>query len=216
MFGTGITAALAGGTAGLGAGWLGARLLHGLRRGVRPPGLSCEAGVAVLWATAAARSLTGGFPLWWLPVPLLLGWLAVVLTACDMLACRLPDALTLSAYPAASAVLGLAAYGGRMPELVPRALLGAVLFAGVYACVRLVSSHAMGAGDVKLAGSLGAAAGAVSLAAVVLSMVAAAILTAGAACAARRAAVPHGPAMLVPAWLVTAFPAAVSPYAGAW
>ncbi|MDR7303300.1 prepilin peptidase [Haloactinomyces albus] len=216
MFGTGITVAFLGGIAGLGAGRCGTELLRRLRRGVRPPALCCEGGVALLWALVAVRIVAGALPLWWAAVPLLVGWLAVVLTTCDLLAGRLPDALTLSAYPATAAVLGLAACGGGVPGMASRALLGVVLFAGSYACVRLVSPSAMGAGDVKLAGSLGAVAGAVSPGAVLLTMAAAAVVTIAAAGVARRATVPHGPAMLLPAWLVTAFPSATSWQAGAW
>lgn len=216
MFETGITVTFLGGIAGLGAGRLGTELLRRLRRGVRPPRLSCEGAVALLWAMVSVRALVGALPLWWVPVPLLLGWLAVVLTACDLLAGRLPDALTLTTYPVAAAVLGLAACGGGGPGMASRALLGAVLFAGLYACVRLVSPSAMGAGDVKLAGSLGAVVGAVSPGAVMLTMAAAAVVTVVAAGMARRATVPHGPAMLLPAWLVATFPSATSWQAGAW
>ncbi|WP_246195597.1 prepilin peptidase [Halopolyspora algeriensis] len=210
MLDTGIVTTVACGIAGLGAGRLGRCLLRRLRRGVRPPKLWCEVGVALLWTTAAAGNLAGAFPLWWMPVPLLLGWLAMMLTVCDLFAGRLPDALTLTAYPVAAGVLALAACAGRDPEMALRALSGAILFAGSYACVRLLSPTAMGAGDVKLAGSLGAAVGAVSPVAVMVTMVAAAVLTLAAACVARATTVPHGPAMLLPAWLATTFPAAMS------
>src|SRR5699024_6443348 len=80
------------------AGWGGKRLLLRLRRGVRPPPGWCEGVTAVLWAVLALRSVLGapevtamvvpvrpGVPWWWLPVPLVLGWFAVLLGTCDVL-----------------------------------------------------------------------------------------------------------------------------------
>lgn len=197
-------AAVVSGAVGGCAGWFGRRLLGRLRRGVRAPPGWCEATVAVLWATVAIRALTGGLPLWWSVIPLLLGWLAVLLVACDVLAARLPNVLTLPAYPVAAFVLGLVAYWGRLPGLLPGAVVGALLFAGAYSVIRLVLPAALGPGDVKLAGSLGAVIGAVSVSAVLLSMLAAAVLTLVTACLVRSRVVAHGPAMLLPAWLVTA------------
>jgi leader peptidase (prepilin peptidase) / N-methyltransferase len=165
--------------------------------------LWCEVSVAALWSIAAMRA-TGGLPWWWLPVPVLLGWLAVLLSVCDMVALRLPDALTLPAYPAAALLLGWTLYWSRAPDLAVGALAGAVLFAGTYAVARVISPGAMGPGDVKLAGSLGAVVGAVSIAAVLMCMTVAAVLTLLQSAMTRRGRVPHGPAMLAPAWLVTA------------
>ncbi len=192
------------GSAGFGAGRLGSRLLRGLRRGVRPPRLWCEVAVTLLWAAVAVGETLGATPPWWVPVPLALGWLAVLLSVCDVLARRLPDALTLPAYPGCAALLAFAACW--RPELVPRALVGAVVFAGCYACVSVVAPGNLGAGDVKLAGSLGALIGAVSPVAVPLVVVVAALLTLAVAAVLRRGVVPHGPSMLLPGWVVTAFP----------
>jgi leader peptidase (prepilin peptidase) / N-methyltransferase len=201
-----VAATVVGGVVGSGAGWSGRWLLGRIRRGVRVPKPWCEVAVAVVWATVVGRAAVGGLPLWWSAVPLLLGWLAVLLTACDVLVARLPDALTLPAYPVAAVVLGFAGFCGRRPELLFGAVAGAVVFAGTYALVRLVSAASLGPGDVKLAGTLGAAVGAVSVSAVLVSMLAAALLTLVSAWRMRRPGVAHGPAMLVPAWLVTAFP----------
>jgi leader peptidase (prepilin peptidase)/N-methyltransferase len=195
--------ALLGGVAGWGAGRLGRGLLGSIRRGVRPPPLCCEIPVAGLWVAVAARS-AGSLPWWWVPVPLLLGWFAVLLALCDLLALRLPDALTLPAYPVAALLLCWAAYWSRAPDLLVGALLGTGLFAGTYAVVRLVFRTAMGPGDVKLAGSLGAVVGAVSVPAVLLCMIVAALLTLVLSLRATEGGVPHGPAMLFPAWLITA------------
>lgn len=181
---------------------MGRVVLCSLRRGVRPPRLWCEMSVAVLWAIVAVRS-TEGLPWWWLPVPALLGWLAVLLAVCDLAASRLPDALTLPAYPAAALTLTWVGYWSRAPDLAGAAVVGGALFAGTYAAARWISPGAIGPGDVKLAGSLGALVGAVSVATVVLCMIAAAILTVVRCALTRRASVPHGPAMLAPAWLAT-------------
>lgn len=196
--------AFAGGLAGGGAGWVGRHLLGALRRGVRPPSCWCEAGLAVLWSVVGARVVSGASPPWWAALPLLLGWLTVLLSVCDVLAGRLPDALTLSAYPLAALLLGLAAYLDASPALLSGAVLGCALYGGVYGLIRWLAPRALGPGDVKLAGSMGAFAGSVSISAVVLCMLAAALLTLLVALR-LRGGIPHGPAMLAPVWLVTTF-----------
>lgn len=210
-----VAMAAVGGAGGIVAGRIGVRLLRGLRRGVPPPRLWCELTVAASWAIVVARVAAGTLPTWWAAVPLLLGWMAVLLAVCDTLASRLPDALTLPAYPVAVVLLLVAAGVSGESELLVRGLVGAIVFAGTYGCVRLVSVTAIGPGDVKLAGSLGAVVGAVSLWAVLLTMLVAALVTAVVAGGLRRA-VPHGPAMLIPAWLVTAFPGAGVFRSGLW
>lgn len=188
--------------AGAVAGHLGARLLRACPRGVCPPAGGCELAVAALWALVAVGAVAGT-PLWWLPVPLVLGWAGVLLAVCDLRARRLPDVLTLPGYPVLAALLSVAA--AHRPGLLPAAAVGCAVFAGAYLVVRVVSPGALGAGDVKLAGSLGAAVGAVSvpLVAVVVALAAAVTLLVARS---RGGSVPHAPAMLVPAWLVTAFP----------
>ncbi|MEY8041702.1 A24 family peptidase [Saccharopolyspora cebuensis] len=193
---------------GAAAGAAGARLLRALGRGVRPPPLCCASAVAVLWAVVAARLAGGAFGWWWAPVPLLLGWVGVLLAVCDLRAARLPDALTLPAHPVAACLVGLAAAHrpAALPGVLVGALLGAALFGGGYLVVRLLAPAALGPGDVKLAAPLGAVVGAVSVPAVLAVMGVAAVLTA--LWSARRggAGVPHGPAMLLPAWCATVFP----------
>ncbi|MEO7193863.1 MAG: prepilin peptidase, partial [Pseudonocardiaceae bacterium] len=87
--------------AGMGSGWVavsgavagagGAMLLRRLPRGVRVPVPVCAAVVAALWVVVGER----GLPVWWWPVPLLLSWAGVLLSSADLIARRLPDALTL-------------------------------------------------------------------------------------------------------------------------
>lgn len=188
---------------GLAAGGLGALLLRRIPRGVPLPLPVCAVMVSVLWATVAARA--GELPPWWWPVPLVLAWAGVLLSGADLVTRRLPDALTLPAYPVAAVLLGIAAAGAGDVALCGRAAGGAVLWAGGYALVRLVSAAALGGGDVKLAGSLGALTAATSWAGLALAVLMASAVTvmiAGPARLLGHRDVPHGPAMLVAAWLV--------------
>lgn len=194
-----------GAAVGAGAGAGGALLLGRLRRGVPLPVPLAAVAVGVLWALVAASAP----PAWWLPVPLVLGWWAVLLTATDLRARRLPDALTLPAVPVAAALLAVAAAAGGPGGLLPRAAVGALLWAGPYAAVRLVASGALGGGDLKLAAPLGAVSAASSWSGLFVALLLASVLTLLVAVPARlvgRAAVAHGPAMLAAAWLVVLAP----------
>ena len=199
-----VVVVVVAGVCGAVAGRLGRGLLASLRRGVRPPPGWCEVAVAVLWAVVAARFGTGA------PAPgravlaLLLGWWGSLLAVCDLRAHRLPDALTLPACPVAAVALAALAWWARAPAPLSGGLAGAVVFAGCYAVVRLLAPGSLGAGDVKLAAGLGAVVGAVSVPAVVLCVLAAALLALGGAAVTRRRALPHGPCMIAPTWLVTA------------
>lgn len=190
-----------GGVVGCGAGWLGRWVLGSVRRGVVVPRPWCELAVGVAWAWVALR-VAAGMPWWWAAVPLLLGWVGVLLAVCDVRAYRLPDVFTLPAYPVAAVLVGVAAV--HRPGTWSGALVGALLLGGVYLLVRVLLPEAMGPGDVKLAGVLGLVVGAVSVGAVLVVMVVAALGTLAAASWRGRGAFPHGPVVLVPAWLVTA------------
>ncbi len=186
------------------AGAGGAMMLRRVPRGVRIPVPACAVLVAALWVVAGVR-LGDHFPMWWWPVPLVLAWGGVLLGGADLAARRLPDALTLAAYPLVAGLLGIAALGAGTVDLLGRAALGALLWAGGYAAVRWVSPRALGGGDVKLAGSLGALTAATSWPGLLLAVLAAGVLTVTVAVPARLfgcAEVPHGPAMLAAAWLV--------------
>jgi leader peptidase (prepilin peptidase)/N-methyltransferase len=195
-----VLSAAAGVPAGAGA----RLLLRRLRRGARVPPPWCEVGVALAWGAAGLAVASGAAPVRWLPVLLGLGWLAVAVGAVDVVHHRLPDALTLPALPAA--LLLLAPLGA---EAVLRGLAGAAVASAAYGAVHLVAPASMGGGDVKLAAPLGALLAAVSWPAVALAGVLAAVLTGGAAVAlalarrgGRRTALPHGPSMLLAAWVV--------------
>ncbi|HEU5472831.1 MAG TPA: A24 family peptidase [Actinophytocola sp.] len=214
---TTLTFAGAGGLAGA----LGRWLLGRLRRGASVHSGWCEAAVAVLWGVLGWRFAGGRLPSWWLPVPLLLIWFAVLLTATDLRHRRLPDALTLPAYPVAAIVLGTAAgFGGGWP-LAVGAAIGAMTFFTVHAAVHLLRPKALGAGDVKLAGSLGGVLGAVGWPALVFAAGLAACCTVVLRLVAPRQiaaswwnGIPHGPGMLAATCLITLFPGTALTMAG--
>jgi leader peptidase (prepilin peptidase)/N-methyltransferase len=198
-----VLAAVSGAAAGAG----GAVLLRRIPRGVRVSVPVCAVVVAVLWVVVGERA--GGLPLCWWPVPLVLAWAGVLLGAADVVAQRLPDALTLPAYPVVVVLLAVAAAGAGGVDLLVRAIWGALLWAGGYAAVRLIAPSALGGGDVKLAGSLGALTAAASWSGLLVAVLAATVLTAAVAGPARVLGyrdVPHGPAMLAAAWLVVLHP----------
>ncbi len=198
-----VLAAVTGAAAGAG----GAVLLHRIPRGVRVSAPGCAVAVAALWSVVGERA--GGLPVCWWPVPLVLAWAGVLLGAADVVARRLPDALTLPAYPVVAVLLAIAAAGVGGVDLLVRAFGGALLWAGGYAAVRLIAPNALGGGDVKLAGSLGAVTAAASWPGLLVAVLTATVLTAAVAGPARLLGyrdVPHGPAMLAAAWLVVLHP----------
>lgn len=187
-----------------------------LGRAPRPiavPGRWCALGVAGLWAVTVWRWSADGMPAWWLPVPLVVTALAVPLAWADLGHRRLPDVLTLPAYPMAGLALGVAAVTGPGGGLVVRAALAAALFAGVHALVHAVAPAALGAGDVKLSGSLGGVLGATGWQALVVAAGTAAVITlvlAAAAALSRRRrwrdGVPHGPGLLAATTVIVLCP----------
>jgi leader peptidase (prepilin peptidase)/N-methyltransferase len=92
-----------------------------------------------------------------LPAFLFLGALGVALTVIDLDVKRLPDALTLPAYPVLIVLLGLASWAG--PGLWPmlRGGIGMLVLVAFYLVLFLLGG--MGLGDVKFAGVLGFALG---------------------------------------------------------
>jgi leader peptidase (prepilin peptidase)/N-methyltransferase len=183
-------------------------LLTRLRRGALIPKGQLALGVSVLWA------LSGW---WWLPVPLLVAWLAVTLTAVDLKHRRLPNALTLPAYPVTAAVVTLASTQAGW-QVAKNALLGATILGTLYLAVRLISPSAMGAGDVKLSGTQGAIMGAVGLPAVAVGAALAALLTLLLPAVSPRrlrehwrTGIPHGPALLAATYVTATFPAIQPP-----
>lgn len=87
------------------------------------------------------------------------GVLGVALAAIDIAVKRLPDALTLPAYPILITLLTGAAIAGHDFGALLRALLGGLTLAGVYLVLALVRPGQLGGGDIKLAGVAGLALG---------------------------------------------------------
>lgn len=193
----------AGGTA---AGAVARTVLGRLRRGTRVRAPICEVALAVPWAATGAAWAAGLVRVEWLPALLGLAWLGVAGTAVDVRHHRLPDALTVPAIPAAFVLL--LPLG---PATLGRAGIGALVAVAAHAGLHLLSPQAMGGGDVKLAGSLGAVLAASSWSAVVLAAGLAAVVTGAVALvvlargrAGGGAGVPHGPSMLLAGWVVVA------------
>lgn len=204
-------------TTGAATGTATQLLLTRLRRGASVHLGWCTAGVATLWALAGWRMETGQFPWWWLPIPLVVAWLAVALTVVDLKHRRLPNALTMSAYPVTAAAVALAATQSGQ-HIAKGALLGAVALAGGYLALHLLSPTSMGAGDVKLSATQGAAMGAVGLPAVLVGTTLAALLTLVLSAAAPKrlrhrwqSGIPHAPALLTATYVVATFPTIPTP-----
>jgi leader peptidase (prepilin peptidase)/N-methyltransferase len=197
-----VVCALVGGVAGAGA-----RLLLGrLRRGVVVRVGCCEVLLGGLWAVVGLAWASGSLSGRLLPLLLGLAWLGVAAGAVDVLRRRLPDAITVPAIPAG--LLLLVPLG---PPAVARGVAGAAVGLSAYGALHLVRPAALGAGDVKLAGSLGAVLAGVSWPVAALAAVLAGLLTATLALITRQATVPHGPGMVTAAWAVLAAAAAGAP-----
>lgn len=201
--------------AGVLGGATGTLTAGALSRAARPAPVSvgvCAAGTALVWVLTCLRWAAGGVPGWWLPLPLLATALAVPLSAADLRHRRLPDVLTLPAYPAAALAVATAAVAGPGAGVPGAAATGAGLFLGAHALVRALRPSGLGAGDVKLSGSLGGLLGVLGWPALVLVPVVAAVGTGVLAGAARLtggsrpAGVPHGPGLLAATCLVLLFP----------
>ncbi|AYM42546.1 prepilin peptidase [Mycobacteroides chelonae] len=118
-------------------------------------------------------------------------WMAA-LSYFDVRYRRLPNWLTL---PAAAGIVVVA-----MLDRNPPILAGAVALTIVYLAAHLLSPHAMGAGDVKLAFGTGGLSGAFGLDTWFLAAIGAPLLTGliGVllmACGRRGVSIPHGPSM---------------------
>jgi leader peptidase (prepilin peptidase) / N-methyltransferase len=188
----------------------GSALAGGMVAGRAPAGwgLAVALGTGAGFAVMALRfSLS---PV--LPAFLLLAALAPVLAVIDLRSRRLPDPLTLPAYPAAALLLAagaLAIPGGDRHFLSALAGLAAAwLF---FALLALIRPAGLGWGDVKLSGVLGLYLGWLGAAAVAAGLLGAFVLAAlaglgliAAGKATRRSQLPFGPFMLASAIAVIA------------
>ena len=87
------------------------------------------------------------------------GVLGVALAAIDIAVERLPDPLTLPAYPILITLLAGAALASHDFAALARALLGGLTLAGTYLLLALVRPGQLGGGDIKLGGIAGLALG---------------------------------------------------------
>ncbi|WP_033291661.1 prepilin peptidase [Amycolatopsis jejuensis] len=147
------------------------------KSGAPVPAAMGVTGAAVAVALAAARGDAGAWPWWWLPVPWLVSVVGIPLALADIRHRRLPDILTLPAYPAVAVVVTLAAFGGGGWRMAAGAALGCLLFGGTHLIVHHLTAGGLGAGDVKLAGSFGAVLGAVGGMAPAVAAVLAAVVS---------------------------------------
>jgi len=88
-----------------------------------------------------------------------LGALGVSLAAIDISVQRLPDALTLPAYPVLAILLAVTALVEHHAGALVRALAGGLVLAAVYLVLALLRPGQLGGGDIKLAGLAGLALG---------------------------------------------------------
>jgi leader peptidase (prepilin peptidase)/N-methyltransferase len=132
---------------------------------------------------------------------------SVVLAVIDARTHRLPDRYVLPGYAIAAVLLTVAALASATPARLVPALGGALVLFAFYLLLRMLRPAAMGGGDVKLAGVVGAYLGFLGWEVVLVGAVAG-FLLAGAygliLIAARRAsastAIAFGPFMLAGAW----------------
>lgn len=157
-------------------------------------------------------------PVWELPAYLYFAAVTVPLTVIDLRTLRLPNVLTLSAYPIVAVLLLLPALADGRWTSYTRAMLAGAIVLALFVVLHLVNPSGMGLGDVKLAGPMGAMLGWVSWQAVFVGVVIGFALVAVvgvAMIAARRAdrktALPFGPFMLVGAWAAILVPALGGP-----
>ncbi|HEV3292345.1 MAG TPA: A24 family peptidase [Streptosporangiaceae bacterium] len=108
-------------------------------------------------ATAAVLALLfgrfGGRPI--TPPLGFLGALGVALAAIDLAVQRLPNRLTLPAYPVMIVLLAVAALAGHDLAALGHALLGGLVMAAGYLLLGLARPGQLGGGDIKLAGLAG-------------------------------------------------------------
>jgi leader peptidase (prepilin peptidase) / N-methyltransferase len=151
---------------------------------------------------------------WELPAYLYFAAVSVPLALIDLRTLRLPNVLTLSAYPIVAALLLLPALLDDGWPGYGRALLAGAAVLTLFVVLHVVNPSGMGLGDVKLAGPMGALLGWLSWQAVMLGVVIGFALVAVVGIAMilarradRRSALPFGPFMLAGAWVAILVPA---------
>lgn len=198
-----IAAAVAAALIGAVIAWLLRRIVvTESGRPASPVLLTCVTGA--LWAVATWRlGVT-----WELPAYLYLATVTVPLAIIDLRTQRLPNPITLSAYPIVLVLLLLPAAVTSAWSTLGRALLAGAILLAFYVVLHLVNPAGMGLGDVKLSGPLGALLGWFSWSTLLLGSLLGFVLGAftGIALilarkAGRKSALPFGPFMLAGAWI---------------
>lgn len=171
--------------------------------------ISCRYPVVELTVALMFALVAGRFAVSVLAVALAyLAVITVALAAIDLEHRRLPDALTLPAYPVLA--VAIAIQGGVEQEwwILARALIGAAILGGVYFALWFAYPKGMGFGDVKAAGMLGLALGAVGWGAVAVGAIAGPLIGGVAGVAVmirtrrtRGVTIPYGPWLIAGAWL---------------
>jgi len=130
-------------------GWVAVRCRHCGRSLHRAGVLEvCTAGVlALLFGRFGGRPEMLAFAFF--------GTLAVALAAIDIAVQRLPDRLTLPAFPVLTGLLAVAAAAGDQGGALLRAVLGGAALTGGFLLLALLRPGQLGGGDIKLAGLAG-------------------------------------------------------------
>jgi leader peptidase (prepilin peptidase)/N-methyltransferase len=84
-----------------------------------------------------------------------LGAVGIALAAIDVRVQRLPDQLTLPAYPGVLALLAVGALGSHHAWPLTRSVLGGLAMGGVYLLLGLIGPGSIGGGDIKVASLVG-------------------------------------------------------------
>lgn len=201
------------GIAGLAAG-IALRRLVVAETGTPAPALVLGVGTGALAALAAWRFGV----VWELPAYLYFAAVSVPLAVIDLRTLRLPNVLTLSAYPTVAGLLLLPALLADGWATYGRALLAGAGILALFVVLHVINPSGMGLGDVKLAGPMGALLGWLSWQVAIIGVVIGFALVAAigivmilARRADRKSALPFGPFMLAGAWLAILAPTLSAP-----
>ncbi len=162
-------------------------------------------GTGALFAIATARFAVT----WQLPAYLYFAALSIALGVIDAYTQRLPNRLTMTAYPILFALLVMpAVINDARAQLIQAVVAGLTLLV-LFAVLHFVNPAGLGLGDVKLAGPMGMALGWVAWTAALWAACAGFLIAAIVSIVllalkrtTRKSQLPFGPSMLLGAWLI--------------